>query len=164
MEGVQSGREEIVNGLTAELIAAGADIAAWFVKNDDHLLFGKDALSIEPDVIRRCDACGELEAGRAVDLNATALDQFLTASPRANAAGCKVFIKSDSLRHDGLKKDRAGSRRGFGSRLQNEGLALVLGLRETDRGLSLFPFASLFEKLHALEALEDGTFAADGGA
>jgi hypothetical protein len=45
----------------------------------------------------------------------------------------------------------------------DEGLALVLGLRKTDRGFALFPLAALFKKFHALETFEDGAFAADGG-
>ena len=39
----------------------------------------------------------------------------------------------------------------------------MLGLRKTDRGLALFPFAALLEQLDAFKALEDGAFAADGG-
>ena len=39
----------------------------------------------------------------------------------------------------------------------------MLGLRQTDRGFSRFPFAALLEQFHALETLEDGTLAADGG-
>ena len=46
----------------------------------------------------------------------------------------------------------------------HEELAFVLGLRKTDRGFALFPFAALFKKLHALETFKDGAFAADGGA
>jgi hypothetical protein len=40
----------------------------------------------------------------------------------------------------------------------------VLGLRQAHRGLAIFPFAALFEEFHSLEALENGTFATDGGA
>jgi len=40
---------------------------------------------------------------------------------------------------------------------------LVLGLWEAYWGTAGLPLAALFEKLHALEALENGTFAADGG-
>jgi hypothetical protein len=47
--------------------------------------------------------------------------------------------------------------------VKSRGLTLVLGLRKAHRGLAGFPFAALLEKLYALEALEDGTFAADGG-
>jgi hypothetical protein len=43
-------------------------------------------------------------------------------------------------------------------------LTLVLGLRKAHRGLAIFPFAALLEEFDALEAFEDGTFAADGGA
>jgi hypothetical protein len=39
----------------------------------------------------------------------------------------------------------------------------VLGLRKAHWGLAGFPLATLLEKLDALEALEDGAFAADGG-
>jgi hypothetical protein len=39
----------------------------------------------------------------------------------------------------------------------------VLGLRKTDWGFALFPFAALFKKLHALETFENGTLATDGG-
>ncbi len=39
----------------------------------------------------------------------------------------------------------------------------MLGLRKSDRGLAGFPVAALLEEFDALEALEDGTFAADGG-
>jgi hypothetical protein len=46
---------------------------------------------------------------------------------------------------------------------RDEGLAFVFGLRKADRGFALFPFAALFEKLHALETLKNRTFAADGG-
>lgn len=46
---------------------------------------------------------------------------------------------------------------------KNEGLAFVLGLRQTDRGFPGFPFAALLKQFHALETLEDGTLAADGG-
>ena len=63
MERVQRGRKEIVDGLAAELVAAGADIAARLVENDDHLLFRKDAFPIEADEIRRGDAGSELQAG-----------------------------------------------------------------------------------------------------
>jgi hypothetical protein len=45
----------------------------------------------------------------------------------------------------------------------NEELAFVLGLRKTDWGFALFPFAALFKKLHALETFKDGAFAANGG-
>jgi hypothetical protein len=48
--------------------------------------------------------------------------------------------------------------------LKARGLTLVLGLWQADRGLAVFPFATLLEEFDALEALEDGTFAADGGA
>jgi hypothetical protein len=44
------------------------------------------------------------------------------------------------------------------------GLTLVLGLGKSDRGLAGFPLATLLEEFDALEALEDGTLAADGGA
>jgi hypothetical protein len=44
------------------------------------------------------------------------------------------------------------------------GLTLVLGLRKSNRGSASFPFAALFQEFDALEALEDGTFAAYGGA
>jgi hypothetical protein len=40
----------------------------------------------------------------------------------------------------------------------------VFGLRKAHGGLAGFPFATLPEEFDALEALEDGTFAADGGA
>jgi hypothetical protein len=40
----------------------------------------------------------------------------------------------------------------------------VLGLGKTDRRPAGFPLATLPEELDAFEALEDGTFAADGGA
>jgi len=40
----------------------------------------------------------------------------------------------------------------------------VFGLRKADWRLAGFPFATLLEEFDALEALEDGTFAADGGA
>ncbi len=40
----------------------------------------------------------------------------------------------------------------------------MFGLWKSNGGLAVFPFATLLEKLDALEALEDGTFAADGGA
>jgi hypothetical protein len=40
----------------------------------------------------------------------------------------------------------------------------VFGLRQAHGGLAGFPFAALLEEFDALEALEDGTFAADGGA
>ena len=103
MEGVQRGWQEVVNGLPPELIAAGADVAARLVENDDHLLFREDAFAIEADEIRRGDAGSELQAGRAVDLDATGLDQFLTAPPRADAAGGEVFVETDSLGHDGSK-------------------------------------------------------------
>jgi hypothetical protein len=47
--------------------------------------------------------------------------------------------------------------------LKARGLALVLGLWKTDRRLAVFPFATLLEEFDALEAFQDGTFAADGG-
>jgi hypothetical protein len=40
----------------------------------------------------------------------------------------------------------------------------VLGLGKSDGGLTVFPLAALLEEFDALEALENGTFAADGGA
>ena len=40
----------------------------------------------------------------------------------------------------------------------------MLGLRQADRGTTGFPFAALPEEFDALEALENGAFAADGGA
>ena len=40
----------------------------------------------------------------------------------------------------------------------------MLGLRQADRGPASFPLAALSEQFNAFEALEDGTFAADGGA
>jgi hypothetical protein len=46
----------------------------------------------------------------------------------------------------------------------NRGLALVFGLWQAHGRLAGFPFATLFEEFDALEAFEDGTFAADGGA
>ena len=39
----------------------------------------------------------------------------------------------------------------------------MLGLGQTDGGLAVLPFAALFEQLDTLEALEDGTLAADFG-
>jgi hypothetical protein len=39
----------------------------------------------------------------------------------------------------------------------------MLGLREAHGGATCFPLASLLEEFDALEALEDGTGAADGG-
>lgn len=116
MKGVQRGWQEVVNGLPPELVAAGADVAARLVENDDHLLFREDAFAIEADEIRRGDAGGELQAGRAVDLNTARFDQFLTAPPRADAAGGEVFVETDSLRHDGSKNDRAKLWGGDGSK------------------------------------------------
>jgi len=43
------------------------------------------------------------------------------------------------------------------------GLTLVLGLWKAHRGPAGFPFAALLEEFDALEAFENGTFAADGG-
>lgn len=40
----------------------------------------------------------------------------------------------------------------------------MFGLWQANWGLAGFPLATLLEKLDALEALKDGTFAADGGA
>jgi hypothetical protein len=51
----------------------------------------------------------------------------------------------------------------FNGRKEGERSALVLGLREANWGLAVFPFATLLEEFDTLEALEDGTFAADGG-
>ena len=39
----------------------------------------------------------------------------------------------------------------------------MLGLGKSDGGLAVFPLAALLEEFDALEALENGTFAADGG-
>jgi hypothetical protein len=47
---------------------------------------------------------------------------------------------------------------------ETRGLTLVLGLGQSDGGSACFPLTTLSEQLDALEALEDGTFAADGGA
>jgi hypothetical protein len=47
--------------------------------------------------------------------------------------------------------------------LKARGLTLVLGLWKSDWGLAGFPFAALFEEFDALEAFENGTFAAYGG-
>jgi hypothetical protein len=47
--------------------------------------------------------------------------------------------------------------------MRARGLTLVLGLWQPDWGLTGFPFATLLEEFDALEALENGTFAADGG-
>jgi hypothetical protein len=51
-----------------------------------------------------------------------------------------------------------------GKTASGKGSTLVLGLWQADRGAAGFPFATLLEKLDALEALENGAFAADGGA
>jgi hypothetical protein len=40
----------------------------------------------------------------------------------------------------------------------------VLGLRKADWAATGFPVATLLEEFYALEALEDGTLAADSGA
>jgi hypothetical protein len=45
-----------------------------------------------------------------------------------------------------------------------KGSTFVLGLWQADRAAAGFPFATLFEEFDTLEALEDGAFAADGGA
>jgi len=45
----------------------------------------------------------------------------------------------------------------------NGGLTFVLGLRKSDWGLAIFPFATLFEKLDAFKAFQNGAFAAYGG-
>jgi len=47
--------------------------------------------------------------------------------------------------------------------LGNRGLTLVFRLRQAHRGFTGLPLATLFKELDALEALEDGAFAADGG-
>ena len=39
----------------------------------------------------------------------------------------------------------------------------MLGLRKSHWGSTSFPFAALLEEFDALEAFENGTFAADGG-
>lgn len=46
---------------------------------------------------------------------------------------------------------------------KRRGSTLVLGLGKTYWGAAGFPFAALFKEFHTLEALKDGTFAADGG-
>jgi hypothetical protein len=56
-----------------------------------------------------------------------------------------------------------GGIRAFYKLLETRELTLVLGLGKPDRGLAVFPFAALLEEFDALEALEDGTFATDGG-
>lgn len=40
----------------------------------------------------------------------------------------------------------------------------MLGLRKSDWGPTIFPFAALLEEFDTLEAFENGTFAAYGGA
>lgn len=47
--------------------------------------------------------------------------------------------------------------------LENGGLTLVFRLWQSHRGFAGLPLAALLEKLDALEALEDGAFAAYGG-
>jgi hypothetical protein len=46
----------------------------------------------------------------------------------------------------------------------SKGSTLVFGLRKSHGGTSVFPFTALLEKLDAFKTLENGTFAADGGA
>lgn len=45
-----------------------------------------------------------------------------------------------------------------------QGLTFVFGLGKTYWRSACFPFATFLEEFDALEALKDGTFAADGGA
>ena len=49
------------------------------------------------------------------------------------------------------------------ARRPRRGSAFVFGFRQADRGFSGLPFAALLEEFDALEALEDGAFAADAG-
>jgi hypothetical protein len=86
MKSVESRREEIVNCLASELIATGADITAWLVKNYHHFFLWKHALAIKANVIRGSNSCGKLQTRRSVDFNAPCFDQLLAASTRANAA------------------------------------------------------------------------------
>jgi hypothetical protein len=45
-----------------------------------------------------------------------------------------------------------------------KGSTFVFGLGKADRGAAVLPLAALLEEFDALETLEDGTLAADGGA
>ncbi len=143
VKGVEGGREEIVNGLAPELVAACANIAAGFVKNDDHFLFGEDAFAIDADVVGGGDAGCEFEAGGAVDLDAPGFDQLLTTTAGTNGARCQVFVETDSLGHKtscvprtGRGKMRAGYAMGINPRAWSSADRPVMSLSSNRHALS----------------------------
>ena len=84
VEGLQCGWQQIVDCLPAEFVAARADIAAGFVENDDDFLLRENPLAIDADRIRFGNACRQLDAGTAVDLDTTGSDQLIASTPRTD--------------------------------------------------------------------------------
>jgi hypothetical protein len=137
------------------------------MKRDDHGLAGSDALAVHLHVIPGRNPSAHIDARAAVHIHPTGFDEFVTSTARADCAGCEVFVEADAV--VGSHEDQCKRRetrwapRDLRKIFVRRGLALVLGLWKTHWGLAGFPLAALLEKLDALEALEDGAFAADGG-
>jgi hypothetical protein len=136
VKGLQRCGQQVVNRFAPEFIAAGANVAARLVEGDNREIAGRNAASIDPDVIARLDLSGELGAGAAVDLDSTRLDQLIAGAAGPDSAGCEVFVEAGSVFHGVMGKAKGaepgGIRAQNGKKLQ-PGLAFVLGLGQADR-------------------------------
>lgn len=97
VEGAQRSGKQAVNRIAAEFVAAGADITARFVENDDDFLFRENTFAVDPDTVGFRNPGGELDARCTVHIDPAACNQFIAGTPRTNPAGSKIFIETDSL-------------------------------------------------------------------
>ncbi len=118
-------------------------------------------------MVARGNAGAHVQARAAIHLHAAGLDEFIALAARTDATGREEFVEADAVvgAHDGNAKGaKPGGLRAWERSWPEEGLTLLLGLRQADGSAAFLPFATGFEQLDALETLEDGTLAADGGA
>ena len=87
------------DGFTPKFVILGADEAARLVEHDHARGFRGDAASIDLDVVPRGDLGGRIQAGLAVDLHVTLLDQGVACSSGADAAGGEELVEAGAVIH-----------------------------------------------------------------
>lgn len=92
-------RQEIVNGVTLVFVAAGADESGWFMEDDALDNKWLDPFSVSSDLVSGLDPVGGREARLSIDDDVSGENHGVTGTPRADPAGSKILIKTDTIAH-----------------------------------------------------------------
>ena len=86
--------DEIVDRRPFSRVRAGAQVTGRFIQKDCCLGFGGDPIPVDVDCVFGANARAEIRADFAVEKDAAASYNFLTAAARSNSAGCQVTVQA----------------------------------------------------------------------